>query len=324
MSIHDYMLLEGRAWVKVLHHAARRGRADLRSAASDYRQGGEDMRLAEVAFVRIGTTNVAAHAAFAGELLGLRPVPGSDDEAWFRSDIRRRTLVFDPSGPSSVGIALHDPRDLDAIAERLDEAGHAYQRHDRAACDRLFIRGGLRVADPSGNLIDLVYGPHQSGIRFFPQRDNGIQGLEGVALRSTSPERDLPFWRDLLGFELRDRVGEITYIGTDELHHRIALYPSDRPGVLYINFAVEDLELVMQNKYFMQSRQVRLPFGPGRQAASNQIFLMVEGPDGLLYNLVTETRKIDPSRHRPRQFASDAHSLCSWGSRPEGIAELVI
>lgn len=282
------------------------------------------MRLAEVAFVRIGTTNVAAHGAFVGEMLGLRMVPGSEDEAWFRSDIRRRTLVFDPHGPTTVGIALHDSRDIDAIADRLAEAGHAFERHHSEACSRLFIRGGLRVADPSGNLIDLVHGPHHSGIRFFPQRDNGILGLEGVALRSTSPERDLAFWCDTIGFELRDRVGEIAYIGTDDLHHRIALYPSDRPGVLYINFAVEDLELVMQNKYHLQSRQVRLPFGPGRQAASDQIFLMAEGPEGLIYSLVTETRKIDPSRHRPRQFAPDAHSLCCWGSRAEGIAELAV
>jgi len=282
------------------------------------------MRLADVAYVRIATSNVAAHGAFAGDMIGLRAVPASDGEAWFRSDIRRRTLVFDPRGPSSTGIALHDPRDIEAIAERLQDAGYAFERHDRDACDRLFVRGGLRVADPSGNLIDLVHGPHHSGVRFFPQRDNGIQGLEGIGLRSTSPERDLVFWRDILGFDLRDRVGEIAYIGTDDLHHRIVLYPSDRPGILSINFAVEDLELVMQNKYHLQSRQVRLPFGPGRQAASSQIFLMVEGPEGLLYSLVTETRKIDPARHRPRQFALEAHSLCCWGSRPEGIAELAV
>lgn len=280
------------------------------------------MKSAEIAFVRIGTANVAGHAAFAGDMIGLQVVRGSDDEAWFRSDIRRRTLVFTPRGPSSVGIALHDPGDIDAIAERLRSAGHPFEIHDRSACDRLFVRSGLRVADPSGNVLDLVYGPHHSGTRFFPQRDNGILGLEGVGLRSTSPERDLAFWRGLLGFELRDRVGEIAYVGTDDLHHRIALYPSDRSGILHINFAVENLELVMQNKYHLQSRQVRLPFGPGRQAASGQIFLMAEGPEGLLYSLVAETRKIDPSRHRPRQFAPEASSLCCWGSHCEGIAEL--
>lgn len=285
-------------------------------------QGGEKMRLAELAYVRIGTSNVAAHRNFAGDVMGLQSVPGAEEAAWFRSDIRRRTLVFDPQGPTSVGIALHDPRDIDAIADRLAEAGHAFRRHDDDDCRRLFIRDGLRVSDPSGNVIDLVNGPHHSGVRFFPQRDNGILGLEGVALRSTSSTRDLSFWCDTLGFDLRDRVGEIAYVGTDDLHHRIALYPSDGPGVLSINFAVEDLELVMQNKYHLQSRQVRLPFGPGRQAASGQIFLMAEGPEGLFYSLVTETRKVDRARHRPRQFAPDAHSLCCWGSRPEGIPEL--
>lgn len=280
------------------------------------------MLSAEIAFVRVATAEVSAHAAFAGGMIGLRSVPGAGNEEWFRSDIRRRTLVFTPEGPSAVGIALQDPERIDAIAERLEAAGHAVTRHDRASCDRLFVRKGIRVADPSGNVIDLVQGPHHSGIRFFPQRDNGIQGLESVALRSTSPERDLPFWRDLLGFDLRDRVGEIAYLGADDLHHRVALHPSDRAGILSVNFAVEDLELVMQNKYFLEARQVRLPLGPGRNPASRQIFLMAEGPEGLLYNLVTDTARIDPARHRPRQFAADPNSLCSWGSKAQGVPEM--
>jgi len=280
---------------------------------------------AEVAFVRVcvRATNVQTHALFAQQQIGLQSVQGAEGEAWFRSDIRRRTLMFTAEGPSSVGIAVHDPAEIEKMAARLECAGYPFERFGRDICDRLFVRSGLRVTDLSGNVLDIVNGPYHSGIRFFPERDNGITGLEGVGLRSTSTERDLPFWRDLIGFDLRDRVGEITFIGMDALHHRIVLYPSDRPGILAVNFAVEDLELVMQNKYHLQARQVRLPFGPGRQAASGQIFLMAEGPDGLLYGFVTETRTIDPSRHHPRQFAPEARSLCAWGSQAEGIREMV-
>ena len=278
----------------------------------------------DIAFVRLGTQDVAGHGAFAGEIIGLQAVSGGGDQAWFRSDIRRRTLVFTSDDPSSVGIAVSSPEQVDRIAERLRDAGLNFETHDRAACDRLFVRKGIRVSDPSGNVIDLVQGPHHAGTRFFPQRDNGILGLEGVALRSTSPERDLPFWRDLLGFDLRDRAGDIVYLGTDRLHHRVALYPSDRSGVLAINFAVEDLELVMQNKYYLEERQVPIRFGPGRQPASRQIFLTAEGPEGLLYSLVAETAQIDPKHHRPRQFAADQHSLCSWGSKAHGVSELAL
>lgn len=277
---------------------------------------------AEMAFVRVSTTEIQAHALFAEQQIGLQPVRHMEEEAWFKSDIRRRTLVFTSDGPSSVGIAVHDPAEIEKMAGRLECVGYPFERLDRASCDRLFVRSGLRVTDPSGNVLDIVNGTHHSGVRFFPQRDNGITGLEGVGLRSTSTERDLPFWRDLLGFELRDRVGEITFIGTDTLHHRIVLYPSDKPGILVVNFAVEDLDLVMQNKYHLQARQVRLPFGPGRQVASGQIFLLVEGPENFLYGLVSETRTIDPTHHRPRQFAADAASLCAWGGRASGIAEL--
>lgn len=278
---------------------------------------------ANVAYVRIGTSMVKAHAAFVADVIGLQQVDGSEEEAWFRSDIRRRTLVFSEGGPadSTLGVDLGDPETLDAAARRLSAAGHAFERLDRAECDRLFVRHGLRTKDPSGNTVELVVGPHHSGKRFFPRRDNGIKGLQGVGLRSLDTQRDTAFWCDLIGCSLRDHIGEIAFIGLDALHHRLVLYPSDRPGLLSVNFAVEDLELIMQNKYFFETGQVRIAFGPGRQAASGQIFVTVEGPDGLLYSLVSETAVIDPARHRPRQFAAAANSLCTWGSQPKGVPE---
>ncbi len=280
--------------------------------------------IAEVAYIRLGTRNVGVHASFAGEMIGLQKVPGAEDEAWFRSDIRRRTLVWFDGAPElgSIGIAYSDPAVLDGVVARLEADGVAVQKAERETCERLFVRAAYRTADPSGNRIDLVLGPHHSGRRFFPARDNGIKELEGIGLRSTDIEADTRFWTKLLGFEVRDWVSDICFIGMDDLHHRIALYPSSRKGVLSINLAVEDLDLIMQNKYYMQERQVKVAHGPGRQAASGQIFLQVEGPEGLLYGFVTETARIDPARHRPRQFSASAGSLCTWGSRAQGVAEL--
>ncbi|MBV1868412.1 MAG: VOC family protein [Marinosulfonomonas sp.] len=279
--------------------------------------------VAEVAYLWVKTADLTAHAAFVSDVIGLQAVAGDkDSEAGFRSDIRRRTVVLtdDPQAIGAVGLAYHTPEALEKAADRVREAGRPLIEADPETCARLFVRRAFRAEDPSGNPVDLVLGPHHSGRRFFPARDNGIEGLEGIVMRSRLTAEDIRFWTVLLGFELRDRVGEAVYIGTDALHHRVALFPSDRPGVLAVNFAVEDMEQVMINQNFLKDRQIRIAQGPGRAAASGQIFVQVHGPDGLIYGFVTGTRVIDPARHHAKQFdPSDA--LCCWGSRPNGVPE---
>ena len=183
------------------------------------------------------------------------------------------------------------------------------------------MQSALLTEDASGNRIDLVVRPTRSGRRYFPPRDAGIVEFHGVGIRTTDDARDLAFWR-ALGAEVSDWVGDIAYLRIDGLHHRIALYPSNRNGLLYAAFEVEALDQVMQNSYFMQERQVKLVQGPGRQPASEQIFVHVEGPDGMIYSYVHGMRMVDPQRCRPRQFARVRDSLCAWGSEADGVAEL--
>jgi 2,3-dihydroxy-p-cumate/2,3-dihydroxybenzoate 3,4-dioxygenase len=121
---------------------------------------------------------------------------------------------------------------------------------------------------------------------------------------------------------MTDWVGDIAYLRTDNLHHRIALYPSRRNGLLYAAFEVEALDQIMQNSYFMQENQVKIVQGPGRQSASRQIFLHVEGPDGLILSYVNGMAEMSGSPRPARQFPLTATSLCNWGSESKDVPEL--
>src|SRR6516225_3844943 len=152
-------------------------------------------------------------------------------------------------------------------------------------------------------------------------RDPGIVQFHGVGLCATDHARDVAFWK-ALGAEVSDWVGDIAYLRIDGKHHRIALYPSQRNGLLYAAFEVESLDQIMQNSYFMQENQVKIIQGPGRQAASGQIFLHVEGPDGLILSYVTGIAEVSDKPRPPRQFPLTATSLCNWGSESKGVPEL--
>lgn len=279
-------------------------------------------RLASVAYVRVAASEPAASARFASEVFGLEKVPSVNGEIAFRSDSRYRTLgLLDAEIPSSVGIELWDEADLTTAETALAAKGFTARR---ASADEARARHAVAAAlalDASGNAIDLVVRPQQSGKRYFPSRDAGILGLHNVGLRSIAIERDRAFWT-ALGATNSGYVGEITYLRIDDCHHRIALYPARRAGVLYAAFEVESLDQIMQNNYFMQERQVRIVQGPGRQPASGQIFLHVEGPDGMIYSYVHGMHRGPAPLHPPRQYSPSADSLCAWGSTSQGVPEL--
>jgi 2,3-dihydroxy-p-cumate/2,3-dihydroxybenzoate 3,4-dioxygenase len=279
--------------------------------------------IASVCYVRHTVSEPQACARFVSDIFGLQKVADQNGELAFRSDDRYRTLSLssDQDDGASVGIEVWDGAALQEIGDLLRKHGFAVRSASTDECQRRYVQSALFANDASGNRIDLVTRPTRSGRRYFPPRDAGIVQFQGIGLRSTDRVRDLAFWR-LVGAEVTDWVGDIAYLRIDSLHHRLALYPSQRNGLLYAAFEVEALDQIMQNSYFMQENQVKIVQGPGRQSASRQIFLHVEGPDGLILSYVNGMATIGDQPRPARQFPLTATSLCNWGSESTGVPEL--
>jgi 2,3-dihydroxy-p-cumate/2,3-dihydroxybenzoate 3,4-dioxygenase len=277
--------------------------------------------LIALSYVRLAVQQPLPAAAFATDILGLQPVP--DKQALlFRSDDRYHTLsLVPPPATSSVGVEVADEAALERIERALGQDGFTVRQASPEECKQRFVRDALIANDASDNEIDLVLRPTTSGRRYFPSRDAGITGLQGVGLRSCRLKDDQRLWTSVLGAEISDWAGDVTYLRIDQKHHRLALYPSDRPGILYVSYGVESLDAIMQSHYFVQERQIRVVHGPGREPASGQIFVRFEGPEGHLFSYTHGLNDIEPGR-RPRQFSAHASSLCEWGSECQGVPEL--
>jgi 2,3-dihydroxy-p-cumate/2,3-dihydroxybenzoate 3,4-dioxygenase len=279
--------------------------------------------ITSVCYVRLAASEPNASARFVSDIFGLQRVADQDDEIAFRSDDRFRTVSFGktPDYGASIGVEAWDAAALEQIGARLSRAGFAVKEATAGECQRRYVQAALLTEDASGNGIDLVIRPTRSGRRYFPPRDAGVVSFHGVGLRTTDHARDLLFWR-ALGAEVSDWVGDIAYLRIDGLHHRVALYPSTRNGLLYAAFEVEALDQVMQNSYFMQESQIRIAQGPGREPASRQIFLHVEGPDGVIFSYVNGMAELGEKPRLARQFPLAASSLCDWGSESKDVPEL--
>lgn len=277
--------------------------------------------LIDLCYVRLAVQHPQPAAAFATDILGLQPVP--DEQALlFRSDHRYYTLsLATNTATSSIGIEIADEAAFDHVEQALQKDGFSARRASREECKQRFVRSALIAQDASGNEIDLVMRPALSGRRYFPSRDAGLTGLQGIGFRCPALKDDLRFWTLILGMEVSDWVGDITYLRFDRKHHRIALYPSERPGILYVSYGVESLDAIMQSNYFVQERQIKILHGPGREPASGQIFLRFEGPEGHVFSYTHGLNDIE-SDHHPRQFSAHPSSLCEWGSECDGVPEL--
>jgi 2,3-dihydroxy-p-cumate/2,3-dihydroxybenzoate 3,4-dioxygenase len=276
-----------------------------------------------VSYVRLGTRHVEESARFASDVLGLQRVKTDNGEATFRSDsfYHRVCLTKGAVEEQSVGLELPDESYFEPAKAALTAAGFSVREGNVDECKRRFVRACLFTQDGSGNCIELVTRPEQSGRRYFPSRDAGITGFHGVSLRSTALKRDIEFWTDVFDVQVSDRVGEIVYLRIDSKHHRIALYPSKRKGILDVALNVESLDSIMQANYFLRERQIKVVHGPGRETASDQLFIRFEGPEGYIFSYVHGMRDVEP-KERARQFLPEAKSLCSWGSECTDLPEL--
>ncbi|CAM5476321.1 VOC family protein [Eoetvoesiella caeni] len=281
------------------------------------------INLHDIRYVRLGTENLEEAQRYATEILGLEVIRKMETSIYFRSDERDHTLCYfrgDP-GDHTAGFEVTTQEELTAAADTLANNGFRVYAGTSQDCGERYVQQYINFIDPSGNSIDLVLRPHNSGQRYFPSRDAGITGFSHIGLRTTDAQRDEKFWTQLASARVSDRLGEAALLRIDGVHHKIALFPSTYAGIQHVNHQVESVDDVMRAYYFLREKGIKIMFGPGRHATSGAVFLYFMGPDRMVYEYSTGVRiftEEEDATHHPRQFSPhDPKALCLWGSKPE-------
>lgn len=280
------------------------------------------INLHDIRYVRLGTSDLVGAERYATTILGLEVVRREAHAIYFRSDSRDHTLCYfeGDQRDHTTAFEVVDAAALDVAAATLERNGFRPRLGNAQECELRRVKSFINFKDPSGNSIDLVTGPAHSGRRYFPSRDAGITGFSHVGLRTTDPKRDEAFWTGLASARVSDWIGEAPLLRIDEVHHKIALFPSTYAGIQHINHQVESIDDVMRAYYLLLEHQVPIRFGPGRHPTSGAMFLYFEGPDGMTYEYSTGVRMIageDEEHYQPRQFPFGPDSFCMWGSKPD-------
>jgi 2,3-dihydroxy-p-cumate/2,3-dihydroxybenzoate 3,4-dioxygenase len=268
----------------------------------------------DLRYLRVTVEDLDAATAFAAGTFGLQSADRDDDCAHFRSDARNYALCYTTAQDgNAVALTVARAEDLDTTEGRL--AAYAPRRLTSQEAQRRQVKSGVCVSAPNGVLVEIVWRPLTSGWRYHGSRDAGITGFQAVQLACTDIGANEAFWTEGIGAHVSDWAGDAVFLRIDDAHHRVALYRSSRDGILGATWAVETINNVMQNWYFLQARQQPIIHGPGRQPTSGAVFVTTRGPGGIHYSYAADVEHGPQIASRgPRQFADNALSHCAWGS----------
>lgn len=283
------------------------------------------INLHDIRYVRLGTRDLEGAVRYARSVLGLQEVRREAGCVYFRSDERDHSVCYYEGDPADQAVAFDvaSDADFDAAAAQLEALRVDLRRGTRDEAEQRRAADFLSFRDPTGNRIELVLRAAQSGRPFHGERHTGIDSFSHVGLCTTDPKRDEAFWTQVCNARVSDRIGDAPLLRIDEVHHKIALFPTHRAGIQHINFQVDSIDDLMRSYYFLKQQGVPIRFGPGRHPTSHAMFLYFAGPDDMIYEYSTGVRKIAPedeATYVPRQFPFDPTGFCMWGARPD-IAE---
>jgi 2,3-dihydroxy-p-cumate/2,3-dihydroxybenzoate 3,4-dioxygenase len=280
------------------------------------------VRIFDVRYVRLGTDDLESATRFATDIVGLDVARRTADAAYFKSDQRDHTLAYFDGDPrdQALGLELYDPNDLDKAAAEFEEAGYPARLGSKEECEKRGVRAFISTTDPTGNTLEIVARPFESGVRYHGTRDAGIVGFHHIGLCTTDAPRDEAFWTKVLNARVSDWISDAALLRIRTGHHAVALFPASTKGIQHVNHQVESADDVMRSYYFLKSRNVRIQFGPGRHPTSSAMFLYFAGPHGVVFEYSHGLRNIQPeeeANYRPHQYPWDYNSMCYWGSKPE-------
>jgi len=274
--------------------------------------------LTDIAYVRSGVADLDAATAFATGIVGLELAAATEiGVAHLRADHRHHclALVEGPSGVIASGFSVADADALAGAETELERAGIAVRRGSAEQARSRRVREFVAFDDPFGNRVELV---SQQEIITRPvtlTRPAGITEFGHLCLDAPDVHEAYRFWSTRFNARVSDWIGDgACLLRIDPVHHKLAVFKGDKPGLCHMNFQVASIDDVFRNWHFLLDRGVEIQMGPGRHPQSTAIFLYFLGPEGFTYEYSFGVRRIeDESTWVPRTFDPDeAGSIDMW------------
>ncbi|MCW2513702.1 MAG: Glyoxalase/bleomycin resistance protein/dioxygenase [Mycobacterium sp.] len=291
------------------------------------------MSIRSLGYLRLEATDVSAWREYGLKVLGMVEGAGHTDGAlYLRMDEFPARLVIVPGDHDRLiqsGWETANAAGLQEIRNALDIEGTPYKEATAAELADRRVDEMIVFDDPSGNTLEVFHGAaleHRRvvspyGHKFVTEH----QGLGHVVLTTRDDMESLHFYRDVLGFKLRDSmrlppqlVGReagdppawLRFFGVNPRHHSLAFMPGETPsGIVHLMIEVgnsDDVGLCLDRAL---RRKVPMSATLGRHVNDKMLSFYMKTPGGFDVEFGCEGLEVEDESWVARE--STAISL--WG-----------
>jgi 3,4-dihydroxy-9,10-secoandrosta-1,3,5(10)-triene-9,17-dione 4,5-dioxygenase len=284
-------------------------------------------------YLRIESTDIAAWREYALKVLGMVEGKGAIDGAlYLRMDDFPARLVIVPGEHDRLSVAgweCANAEGLQTVRKALEVEGVPYKEATAVQLADRRVDEMITFADPSGNQLEVFHGAaleHRRVVSPYGHRFvTAEQGLGHVVLSTRDDAEALHFYRDVLGFHLRDSmrlppqlVGRpadgppawLRFFGCNPRHHSLAFLPMPTPsGVVHLMVEVENSDDVGLCLDRALRRKVPMSATLGRHVNDKMLSFYMKTPGGFDVEFGCEGLQVEDDDWIARE--STAVSL--WG-----------
>lgn len=283
-------------------------------------------------YVRVASTDLDAWRTFAEKVLGLAVGRGpSPDNLYYRIDeVSARLVVFpgDVDELSATGWEMADHDALQQAREHLQKAGVEFTDGTPDELAERRVQEMIRFRDPSDNVFELFHGiTYESRPVVTPYAATfvtGDQGMGHIVVPVSDDVEALAFYRDVLGFRLRDSMsmpGEfvgkepgtkvwLRFLGVNPRHHSLAFLPMPNPSkCVHVMLEVDKLDDVGRALERVRKHGAPLSATLGRHMNDEMVSFYVRSPGGFDVEFGTEGLQVDDKRW----VARESTAVSYWG-----------
>ena len=292
------------------------------------------MSIRSLGYLRIEATDIGAWREYALKVLGMVEGRGLVDGAlYLRMDDFPARLVIIPGEHdrlSESGWECANAADLQRIRTALDIEGVPYKEATAAQLADRRVDEMITFADPSGNRLEVFHGAALEHRRVVSPYGHtfvtGEQGLWHVVLSTRDDAEALHFYRDVLGFTLRDSmrlppqlVGRpadgppawLRFFGCNPRHHSLAFLPMPTPsGIVHLMMEVggsDDVGLCLDRAL---RRKVPMSATLGRHVNDKMLSFYMKTPGGFDIEFGCEGMQVEDDHS---WIARESTAVSLWG-----------
>ena len=291
------------------------------------------MGIRSLAYMRIEATDMAAWREYGLKILGMIEGKGTDPNSlYLRMDDFPARLIISPGEKDRLvvsGWETANAAELQDIRDRLDAAGVPHKEGTAEQIKDRRVHELISFQDPSGNTLEAFHGAALEHRRIVSPYGHkfvtGEQGLGHVVLSTDDDAAALQFYRDVLGFKLRDSMrfppealgrpadGQpawLRFFGCNPRHHSLAFLPfPTSSGIVHLMIEVENSDDVGLCLDRALRRKVKMSATLGRHVNDLMLSFYMKTPGGFDIEFGCEGRQVDDDDWVARE--STAVSL--WG-----------